>query len=318
VNDRVELCEMCIRATKYAYLLTNHPTSSGDSFESTVASHACSAYHEHREDDCITLSHAIIHYSDYADAQFTPAELNLSVEELRTLIVSKADQRCAELSCCGSKLFRRQNHPTTNGQLQQEDIDAEANALSKQEMELVNERSLILKQKLALDDHLANLRRDASLLENEKNSMRLKRQRLNTLERRLKHREERLTEKEQDLAERQKLTPYYLPYPLSSPAPTPAAQPASPPAASATAPAAASLVSRRSSPSDATFSSIDSDLDYDTNAIDNMNSLNGDDSNDPLQELNEEEENNFVSLLQRMRAHQTHHLPSSDDIDSLS
>jgi len=147
VNDRVELCEMCIRVTKYAYLLTNHPTSSATDFESSVAGHACAFYHDQREDDCVTMSHAIIHQSDFANAQFTEPELNLSVEDLRTLVVSRSDQRCSELSCCGTKIFRRQHNPTSNGQLQPEDIDAEANALSRQEMELVNQRSVILKQK---------------------------------------------------------------------------------------------------------------------------------------------------------------------------
>jgi len=315
VNDRVELCEMCIRVTKYAYLLTNHPsTNKASEFESAVGSHACSSYHEHREDDCVTLSHSIINQPDFANAQFTPSELNLSVEDLRTLVVSKADQRCAELSCCGSKIFRRQNHPTTNGQLQQEDIDAEANALSKQEMELVNQRSLILKQKLALDDHIANLRRDAGLLERTKNSVRTKRQKLTDLERRLKHREERLSEKEQDLAERQRLTPYYLPYPLPSSAP-PAAPAAAPPAPAASTtpttdassqPAPASLVSRRLVRRES--SDIDS-LDYNDDDITN-DELNS----DPLQELNEEEENNFVSLLQRMRAHR-HASTQPTDLD---
>jgi len=306
VNDRVELCEMCIRVTKYAYLLSNHPSSSSadatdssdSTFQSSVASHACSSYHEHREDDCLTLSHAIVHQSDYADAQFSPAELNLSVEDLRTLIVSKADQRCAELSCCGSKIFRRQFHPTTNGQLQPEDIDAEASALSKQEMELVNQRAAILQEKMTLDDRIAQLRRDASFMQKTKQSIRLRRQRLNAFEHRLKHREERLSEKEEDLAERQKLTPYYLPYPLPAQqqqAPPPPQQSDSNSNSNSSPPPASSLqqrVSRSSSSSDDLASLSDYDL----------ASLDYDSKSDGLQELSEEEENNFLSLIQGVHA----------------
>jgi len=323
VTDRVELCEMCIRVTKYAYLLSNHPSSSSPSsdasadadssadstFQSSVASHACSSYHEHREDDCLTLSHAIVHQSDYADAQFSPAELNLSVEDLRTLIVSKADQRCAELSCCGSKIFRRQFHPTTNGQLQPEDIDAEASALSKQEMELVNQRAAILQEKMSLDDRIAQLRRDASFMEKTKQSIRLRRQRLNAFEHRLKHREERLSEKEEDLAERQKLTPYYLPYPLTYPAqqqqaPPPQQQQQQQTSSSdsnsnsnsnsnSSPPPASSLQQRASRPSS---DDLASPSDYD------LASLDYDGNSDGLQELSDEEENNFLSLIQGVHA----------------
>jgi len=288
VSDRVELCEMCIKVTKYALLLANHPVTKD--FESSVATHACATYHERRADDCVTLSRAIVRKGDYADAAFTPSELNLSVEELRTLIVSKSDQRCAEMSCCGSKIFRRQNHPTANGALQPEDIDAEANALSKQEMELVNERSVILQQKLALDDHLAQLRHDASLLEKTKASMRRHRQSLDELEKRLKHREERLTEKEQDLAERQKLAPYYLPYPVSypnsPPAPSPSATAAPQPANNNNSPPPSSALSSL----EQTSFQPSSDIIYDDHDV------------DPINDLSEEEENNFLSMLQGIHA----------------
>jgi len=212
-SDRVALCEMCISVNKYAILLANHPSENTE--ETTVATHGCSTYTSQREDDCITLTHALMKDFEPSDALFTTAELQLDVEDLRTLIVSKADQRCAELSCCGSKLFRRHSYPQTNGALQPEDIDAEARVLAKQEMDLVNQRAEILKQKMSLDDHISRLHHDAKLLEKTKASIRQRRLALEALERRLRHREQRITEKEQDLAERQKLTPYYIPYPMN-------------------------------------------------------------------------------------------------------
>jgi len=336
-NDRVELCEMCIRVSKYAYLLTNHPSTSAHDFETAVASHACSAYHERREDDCITLSHATVRASDYANAQFTPAELNLSVEDLRTLVVSKSDQRCSEMSCCGSKIYRRQHHPRTNGQLQPEDIDAEAGALAKQEMELVNQRSEILKQKLALDDHLSKLRQDASMLEKTKKLMRERHHRFVELEHRLKHREERLQEKEQDLSERQKLMPYYLPYPMAN-QPPPAQQQQQQQQQSAgqgqqqgqPAPSDGSTSTTNSNsqqqpaqqPSSSLYqrrrSSLEGDMDYDDADLDA--SLDG---MDPMNDLNaDDEEQIFLTLLQGARSRRQHRegvasqpVSSSDDVD---
>jgi len=120
--------------------------------------------------------------------------------------------------------------------LQPEDLDEEARLLSNQEMDLVNMRAQILKQKMALDDHIRSLHRDAQWIERNKKSLRHRRGELDELQQQLKHREERLTEKEQDLAERQKLTPYYIPYPGGSPPPV-ASTPTPAPTAGTTPPA---------------------------------------------------------------------------------
>jgi len=177
---------------------------------------------------------------------------------------------------------------------------------------------------MALDDNIAKLRHDATLLEKTKTALRAKRQRLGEFERRLKHREERLSEKEEDLAERQKLTPYYIPYPInaqapSAPAPAPAPAPTNnnnnqPAANSNSSPPPASSLGQTQTMSSKPSSSFDSSSDlYDS------------DFDDSLQGLNSEEENSFLSLLQegmrlkkRQGAVSSH--TQSDDLnwDSLS
>jgi len=283
-SDRVQLCEMCIRVNKYALLLAKKRS---DDFESTVASHACSSYDVHREDDCVTLAHAVLRDFNRADATFTAAELNLPVEKLRELIVSRSDQRCAEMSCCGSKIFRRRQYPDTNGQLQPEDIEEEARVLARQEMDLVKTRAEILQQKLAMDDRIDRLRHDTQWIEKTKANVRKRRAELDDMEQRLKHREERLTEKEDDLAERQKLTPYYIPYPINMPnsAPTtPSPSPASSPPASSSQSTTAQATPMSPSSLEKTKKTTSSE---------------GEDI-DPIRDLDERDDQTFLELMQRI------------------
>jgi len=102
-EDQSELCEMCAKVMRLAYLYTNDVQTS-DKWTSALENNACRYVSAPRRSDCTSLTKGIIasqrSFFESKRSKFTPADLKGSTEQLGLLVDSRSFRQCKAIGCC--------------------------------------------------------------------------------------------------------------------------------------------------------------------------------------------------------------------------
>jgi len=102
-EDQSELCEMCAKVMRLAYLYSND-VQTQDKWEAALTDNACKYVSALRRTDCNGLTKGIISsqrsYFSSKQAKFKPRELKGTSDMLAMLVDSKSYHQCKAIGCC--------------------------------------------------------------------------------------------------------------------------------------------------------------------------------------------------------------------------
>jgi len=102
-EDTTELCELCAKVMRLAYLYSNDAQTQSK-WPNALKSNACSYVSDARKPDCNALTAGIItakqKFFDGKKSKFTRKELRGTTEQLGMLVDSRSYQGCKQIGCC--------------------------------------------------------------------------------------------------------------------------------------------------------------------------------------------------------------------------
>jgi len=148
-RDELDLCQLCQRVVRLAFLYANLPQTSKN-WSPTLLENACTYAQKDRVSDCESLSKAVVDvlgdYFSSSSSKFSGTDLSMSHEDLRNQLEIKSATACNDISCCVPR--KRNGKKDTAPVLQPPQDDDQL----RSEIRNLNEQRLTLQQqKLALD-----------------------------------------------------------------------------------------------------------------------------------------------------------------------
>jgi hypothetical protein len=102
-EDTAELCEMCAKVMRMAYLFSND-VQTAEKWPAALRTQACSFVSDARKRDCSALTAAVItskqSFFDSKSAKFTRKELRGTTEQLGLLVDTRSYFACKQVGCC--------------------------------------------------------------------------------------------------------------------------------------------------------------------------------------------------------------------------
>jgi len=102
-EDQSELCEMCAKITRLAFLYSND-VQTMDKWATALESNACNFVGSSRRSDCKALTRGVIAAQrgvfDSKKARFTAKELKGTTEQLGMMVDSRSYNMCKQIGCC--------------------------------------------------------------------------------------------------------------------------------------------------------------------------------------------------------------------------
>jgi len=102
-EDTTELCEMCAKVVRLAYLYSNDMTTSA-TWATALQNNACKFVGSARTADCNALTTALVSsrrkFFDGKKSKFTRGELRGSTEQLGLLVDTRSYKQCKSVGCC--------------------------------------------------------------------------------------------------------------------------------------------------------------------------------------------------------------------------
>jgi len=209
-EDQSELCELCAKVARLAYLYSND-VQTMDKWAGALESNACKFVGSSRKSDCQSLTRGVITsqrgFFDGKKARFTKGELKGTIEQLGMLVDRRSYRMCKEIGCC-----RAMPKPSSKAPLSpcskpgdKSEVDKDRAALQKDRFymdavrnELFDQRrnNNQVKAKLDLKDidiksRESALKKDRELLKKDQQKYREAVEALKRREDRVKRREER-------------------------------------------------------------------------------------------------------------------------------
>jgi len=146
-EDENDLCELCSKITRLAYLYSNLQSAHSE-WEGTLVEHACQYVNELRAKDCSKLTNAIIEnkreYFTGSDAKFSREELEMTRDALRNILQDRAGVLCHDIGCCAKT-------PSGNSQLPLLPVDHLEPEIRSDVENANNERLAVQQEKETLD-----------------------------------------------------------------------------------------------------------------------------------------------------------------------
>jgi len=190
-EDQNELCDLCARITRLAYLYTNDVQTQAKWAQSLEAS-ACSYVGSKRRPDCQKLTSEVVQsqrsFFESKKSKFTKKELKGTTEELGMLVDSRSYDICREIGCCavvkkrkGKKVLKPCSKPGDVADVtkDRENLQRDRFYLDKIKEELFDQRRLqnAFKAKLDLKEidlqsWATKLKKDSELLKKEQEALR--------------------------------------------------------------------------------------------------------------------------------------------------
>jgi len=216
-EDTTELCELCAKVMRLAYLYSND-VQTQSKWPAALKDNACSFVSTARKDDCSSLTNAVISakqkFFDSKKSKFTRTELRGSTEQLALLVDDRSYLACKHIGCCPLKGSAPSKAPK-NGKSKtltpcstpgdRAGVAADRASLTKDKFYLDSLREQLFVQrrtnndfKAKLDLHEIDLKGREDKLKKEKNVLKLDKQKLRDATASLKIRETRVTRREND------------------------------------------------------------------------------------------------------------------------
>jgi hypothetical protein len=108
-QDDIELCELCGRLVRLAFVYSNDITSQ-HGWADALNNNACSFVEEKRSEDCnrmlLELTRTQRDYFDNSDSKFSESEWSKDTNDFGLLLDTKAFSICKQISCCPSNSRR--------------------------------------------------------------------------------------------------------------------------------------------------------------------------------------------------------------------
>jgi len=102
-EDQSELCEMCAKVLRLAYLYSNDMTTS-NRWATALQANACQFVGSARKADCSALTNGVVvsqrKFFDGKKSKFTRGELRGSTEQLGLLVDQRSYMACKQIGCC--------------------------------------------------------------------------------------------------------------------------------------------------------------------------------------------------------------------------
>jgi len=102
-EDQSELCEMCAKVMRLAYLYSNDVQTS-DKWSAALQNNACKYVSSARRTDCQSVTNGIISsqrsFFESKKAKFTPADLKGTTEQLGMVVDARSYHACKKIGCC--------------------------------------------------------------------------------------------------------------------------------------------------------------------------------------------------------------------------
>jgi len=209
-EDQSELCEMCAKVMRLAYLYSNDAQTSL-TWANTLQSQACSFVGSARKADCNALTSGVIlsqrKFFDSKKSKFTRGELRGSTEQLGLLVDNRSYSACKQVGCCASvpaKTGPKTLSPCSKPGDKAE-VAADRDALTKDRfyMDKLREELFVQRRtnnefKAKLDLHEIDLKSRETKLAKERDVLKQDQTKMREATNALKVREQRVERKEKD------------------------------------------------------------------------------------------------------------------------
>lgn len=209
-EDQAELCEMCAKVMRLAYLYSNDPQT-GKNWANALENNACSYVSKARKADCSSLTKSVVDtqrkFFSGKKSKFTRKELAGTTEQLGLVVDSRSYIACKQVGCCavvpkkaGPKTLAPCSKPGDRA-----DVAADRDALTRDRFyldklreELFAQRRANNKFKAKLDLHEIDLKGREKHLKKEKKVLAEDKTKAQEARAALKRREERVQRREKD------------------------------------------------------------------------------------------------------------------------
>jgi len=207
-EDTTELCEMCAKVMRLAYLYSNDVQTAGK-WEVALKSNACLYVSDERKKDCSALTSGIVtakqSFFDGKKSKFTRKELRGTTEQLGMLVDSRSYDACKQVGCC-PVIPQRNGKPVRSPCSKPGDsasVSADRDQLQKDRFYLDKLREQLFVQrrdnnefKAKLDLHEIDLKSRETKLKEERKVLGENQSKLKDAQNALKRREERVERRE--------------------------------------------------------------------------------------------------------------------------
>jgi len=209
-EDQAELCEMCAKVMRLAYLYSND-AQTGKDWANALENNACAYVSSARKADCGAMAKGVVDtqrkYFDGKKSKFTRKELKGTTEQLGMLVDSRSYLACKQIGCCpvvpkkaGPKTLKPCTKPGDRA-----DVSAERAALTKDRFLLDKLREELFAQRRAnnafkakLDLHEIDLKGREDKLKAEQKVLNDEKAKMREARVALSHREKRVQRREED------------------------------------------------------------------------------------------------------------------------
>jgi hypothetical protein len=230
-EDSNELCEMCAKVMRLAFLYANDVQTTA-TWSAALENSACNFVSDARRADCLSMTKGIItaqrKFFDGKKSKFTRAELKGTTEQLGMMVDARAYGLCRKIACCRAQPKPRTKAPLTpcSKPGDAKDVQKDREAVQKDRFYLDRVREELFTQRrknndfrakldlreIDLNSKLKQLKKDQDLLKKEQQKLKEAREALQRREDRVKRREKQEQElkdynkkKEKWLAKREEL-----------------------------------------------------------------------------------------------------------------
>jgi len=217
-EDQAELCEMCAKVARLAFLYSND-AATGKNWDRALENNACSYVSTQRKADCKAMTKGVVDsqrkFFNGKKSKFTRKELKGTTEQLGMLVDKRSYMTCKRVGCCpvvpaktgaaaASKVLKPCSQPGDKA-----DVAADRDALNRDRFlldklreELLEQRRSNNKFKAKLDLHEVDLKQREDKLSHGKKVLKSDKQKAHEASEALKKREERVKRREDDERER--------------------------------------------------------------------------------------------------------------------
>jgi hypothetical protein len=209
-EDQSELCELCAKVMRLAYLYSND-VQTQDKWETALTDNACRYVSVARRTDCNGLTKGIIasqrSFFTSKQAKFKPAELKGTTNQMELLVDSKSYFQCKAIGCC--PVVPKRKGPTVMEPCSKpgdaKEVDKDREALSKDRFymdavrdELFTQRRQNNKFKAKLDLKETDLEGREKKLKKDREVLQQDQGKLREATEALKKREDKVSRREKD------------------------------------------------------------------------------------------------------------------------
>jgi len=214
-EDQNDLCDLCAKVTRLAFLYTNDVQTQAK-WAQSLESSACSYVGSTRRADCKKLTTEIVQsqrsFFESKKSKFTSKELKGTTEQLGMLVDSRSYTICRDIGCCASAPKRKGKtvlKPCSRpGDVA--DVTKDRDALQKDRFyldkikdELFEQRRLNNAFKAKLDLKEIDLQSLASKIKKEQEVLKKEQQKMREAKEALRRREDRVKRREKDEKDRE-------------------------------------------------------------------------------------------------------------------